>query len=84
MMVSEARGVAALCLAQHGLPIAEYTPNEVKQTVSGSGRADKLQMQNMVQLLLSLDAVPQPDDAADALAVALCHASHLNLRRLME
>jgi len=56
----------------------------VKQTVSGSGRADKLQMQNMVQLLLSLDAVPQPDDAADALAVALCHASHLNLRRLME
>ena len=84
MMVSEARGVAALCLAQHGRPIAEYTPNEVKQTVSGSGRADKLQMQNMVQLLLSLDAVPQPDDAADALAVALCHASHLNLRRLME
>ncbi len=84
MAVSEARGVATLCLAQHNLPLAEYTPNEVKQSVSGSGRADKKQVQTMVQLLLELNEPPQPDDAADALAVALCHASHLNLRRLME
>lgn len=84
MAVSEARGVATLCLAQHNLPLAEYTPNEVKQSVSGSGRADKKQVQTMVQLLLGLCEIPEPDDAADALAVALCHASHLNLRRLME
>ena len=84
MAVSEARGVATLCLARFGLPISEYTPNEVKQSVSGSGRADKKQVQSMVQLLLGLNEVPQPDDAADALAVALCHASHINLRNLME
>ena len=84
MSVSEARGVATFCLARGGLPIAEYTPNEVKQSVSGNGRADKKQVQSMVQLLLGLSEIPQPDDAADALAVALCHASHLNLRSLME
>ena len=84
MAVSEARGVATLCLARFGLRISEYTPNEVKQSVSGSGRADKKQVQSMVQLLLGLNEIPQPDDAADALAVALCHASHINLRNLME
>ena len=84
MAVSEACGVATLCLARFGLPISEYTPNEVKQSVSGSGRADKKQVQSMVQLLLGMNEVPQPDDAADALAVALCHASHINLRNLME
>lgn len=84
LAVSEARGVATLCLARFGLPISEYTPNEVKQSVSGSGRADKKQVQSMVQLLLGMNEVPQPDDAADALAVALCHASHINLRNLME
>ncbi len=84
MAVSEARGVATYCLARFGLPIAEYSPNEVKQSVSGNGRADKKQVQSMVKLLLDLSEIPQPDDAADALAVALCHASHLNLRSLME
>ena len=84
MSVSEARGVATYCLAQHGLPISEYTPNEVKQSVSGNGRADKKQVQSMVQLLLGLSEIPQPDDAADALAVALCHSNHINLRSLME
>lgn len=84
MSVSEARGVATFCLARHSLPIAEYTPNEVKQSVSGNGRADKKQVQIMVKMLLNLSEIPQPDDSADALAVALCHASHLNLRRLME
>jgi len=84
MSVSEARGVATLCLARFGLRISEYTPNEVKQSVSGNGRADKKQVQSMVKMLLSLNEIPQPDDAADALAVALCHASHLNLQTLME
>ena len=84
MSVSEARGVATFCLARHGLPLAEYTPNEVKQSVSGNGRADKKQVQTMVKMLLDLTEIPQPDDAADALAVALCHASHLNFRTLME
>ncbi len=84
MSVSEARGVATFCLAHHKLSLSEYTPNEVKQSVSGNGRADKKQVQLMIKMLLDLSEIPQPDDAADALAVALCHASHLNLRRLME
>jgi len=84
MSVSEARGVTTFCLARHSLPIAEYTPNEVKQSVSGNGRADKKQVQIMVKMLLDMSEIPQPDDSADALAVALCHASHLNLRRMME
>jgi crossover junction endodeoxyribonuclease RuvC len=84
MSVSEARGVATYCLAHHKLSLSEYTPHEVKQSVSGNGRADKKQVQLMIKMLLDLSEIPQPDDAADALAVALCHASHLNLRRLME
>ncbi len=84
MSVSEARGVATFCLAHHKLSLSEYPPNEVKQSVSGNGRADKKQVQLMIKMLLDLSEIPQPDDAADALAVALCHASHLNLRRLME
>jgi crossover junction endodeoxyribonuclease RuvC len=71
--VGQARGVALLAAAQSGLPVTEYTPAEVKQAISGYGNADKQQVQFMVQLLLELDAVPYPDDAADALAVALCH-----------
>jgi crossover junction endodeoxyribonuclease RuvC len=71
--VGQARGVALLAAAQSGLPVTEYTPAEVKQAISGYGNADKQQVQFMVQLLLELDTVPYPDDAADALAVALCH-----------
>jgi crossover junction endodeoxyribonuclease RuvC len=71
--VGQARGVALLAAAQSGLPVTEYTPAEVKQAISGYGNADKQQVQFMVQLLLELDAVPHPDDAADALAIALCH-----------
>ena len=71
--VGQARGVALLAAAQGGIPVAEYTPAEVKQAISGYGNADKQQVQFMVQLLLELDSVPYPDDAADALAVALCH-----------
>ncbi len=71
--VGQARGVALLTLAQAGLEVGEYTPNEIKQAISGYGGADKRQMQEMVRVLLGLEAVPRPDDAADALAVAITH-----------
>jgi crossover junction endodeoxyribonuclease RuvC len=73
MAVGQARGVVVLCFAQAGLPIGEYTPLEVKQAVTGYGNADKKQIQQMVKVLLNLEAIPKPDDAADALAVAICH-----------
>lgn len=71
--VGQARGVAMLAVANYGLDIHEYTPMQVKQAVSGYGRGTKEQIGEMVRLLLGLPAVPQPDDAADALAIALCH-----------
>jgi crossover junction endodeoxyribonuclease RuvC len=73
MIVGQARGVALLALADAGLRIFEYTPMTVKQAVTGYGNADKPQMQEMVRLLLALSKTPRPDDAADALAVAICH-----------
>jgi len=73
LSVGQARGVALLALADSDLPIYEYKPLEVKQTVAGYGGADKQQVQEMVRMLLHLDHVPQPDDAADAVAVAVCH-----------
>lgn len=73
LVVGHARGVALLALADAGLPIQEYKPAEVKQAVAGYGGAPKDQVQGMVQLLLGLDEIPRPDDAADALAVAICH-----------
>lgn len=73
LTVGQARGVVLLTAAQHHLPVAEYKPAQVKQAVSGYGKAGKAQMQEIVRLLLGLDEVPYPDDAADALAVALCH-----------
>jgi crossover junction endodeoxyribonuclease RuvC len=72
--VGQARGVVLLAAAQSGLPIFEYTPNEVKIAVTGYGRATKEQVQRMVQTVLRLVEVPTPDDAADALAVAICLA----------
>ncbi len=71
--VGQARGVLLLALAQKGLEVAEYTPNEVKQAVAGYGSADKRQVQEMVRVLLVLPQIPKPDDAADALAIAICH-----------
>jgi crossover junction endodeoxyribonuclease RuvC len=71
--VGEARGVALLALAELGVETAEYTPLEVKQAVAGYGGADKSQVQQMVRTLLGLAEIPRPDDAADALAVAICH-----------
>ena len=73
LVVGHARGVALLALADAGLPIQEYKPAEVKQAVAGYGRAPKEQVQGMVQLLLGLNEIPRPDDAADALAIAICH-----------
>lgn len=71
--VGQARGVALLALAQQKIPIFEYKPLVVKQAVAGYGGADKKQLQEMVRMTLRLQTVPKPDDAADALAVALCH-----------
>jgi len=75
MTVSQARGVAILAGKLAGLEIAEYTPLQIKQALTGYGRADKKQMQEMVRVQLGLKDVPQPDDCADALAAAICHAS---------
>ena len=72
--VAEARGVILLCAEHKNIPLSEYTPLQVKQSVVGYGRADKKQVITMVSLLLSLPAPPKPDDTADALAIAICHA----------
>ncbi|HWH24593.1 MAG TPA: crossover junction endodeoxyribonuclease RuvC [Candidatus Limnocylindria bacterium] len=72
--VGQARGVVLLAAAQAGLPVFEYGPHEVKMAVTGYGRAGKEQVQKMVQAVLGLDVLPRPDDAADALAVAICLA----------
>lgn len=71
--VAHARGVMLLAVQQHALPIEEFTPMQVKQALTGYGGADKQQMQQMVQLLLNLPEIPRPDDAADAVAIALCY-----------
>lgn len=78
MSVGQARGVVLLALQQAGIPSYDYNPNQVKQAVSGYGAADKKQMQTMVRTLLNLPDLPKPDDAADALAIAICH---LNTQR---
>jgi crossover junction endodeoxyribonuclease RuvC len=73
LAVGHARGVVLLALADAGLAVCEYKPSQVKQAIAGYGGADKGQVQEMVRLLLNLDDVPRPDDAADAVAVAVCH-----------
>lgn len=78
--VGQARGVEVLSLVNRGLDIYEYTPLQIKQGVTGYGRADKKQVQEMVKMLLSLRDLPKPDDAADALAVALCHGFSLKFK----
>ncbi|BAJ76467.1 holliday junction resolvasome, endonuclease subunit [Microbacterium testaceum StLB037] len=74
MGTAQASGIALLLAAEHGIPAATHTPSEVKAAITGYGSADKLQVQTMVARVLRLDALPQPADAADALAIALCHA----------
>jgi crossover junction endodeoxyribonuclease RuvC len=73
LKLGHARGVAVLAAVEAGLPVAEYTPAEIKRAVVGYGRAEKHQVQQMVKLILGLAALPSPHDAADALAVAICH-----------
>lgn len=77
MAVGEGRGAAILATAQADIRLAEYTPQEIKQAVTGSGKANKLQVQRMVRVLLNLDENPETSHAADALAAALCHAHSL-------
>ena len=78
LTLGHARGVAVLAAVQLGLPVVEYTPAEIKMSVVGYGRAEKVQVQRMIMLLLGLDTAPSPHDAADALAVAICHAHLAN------
>jgi crossover junction endodeoxyribonuclease RuvC len=75
--VGQARGVLLLALAEAGIPVSEYSPPKVKEAITGYGKAEKAQMQLMVRHLLNLDETPHPDDAADALAVAITHARYL-------
>ncbi|MCP4363472.1 MAG: crossover junction endodeoxyribonuclease RuvC [Chloroflexi bacterium] len=82
--VAQGRGVAVLSLAQAELKVGEYTPLEIKQAVAGYGGADKFQVQQMVRVLLRLAEAPKPDDAADALAVAICHIHSQKSRSLHE
>ena len=71
--VAQARGVLVLAAQKHGVPVFEYTPLQVKQSVVGYGRAEKKQVQEMTRIMLNLEKIPKPDDAADALAMAICH-----------
>jgi crossover junction endodeoxyribonuclease RuvC len=83
LSVGQARGVALLAAANARLSIHEYTPLQVKQAIAGYGRATKDQVQQMVKMLLALDSVPQPDDAADAIAVAICHIHSAKLTAIL-
>lgn len=82
LKLGAARGIAMLVPAQAGLPVAEYAPNHVKKTVVGAGHAEKQQIRMMIKVLLP-KAVVKTEDAADALAIALCHAQNRNVKRLM-
>jgi crossover junction endodeoxyribonuclease RuvC len=81
IQVGEARGVILLCLEKENIPIYEYTPFQIKQAVTGYGRAEKGQIQRTLKILLNLEKTPTPDDAADALATAFCHG---NFRRSLK
>lgn len=81
--VGQARGTALLAAALHDLQVAEYTPAEIKQSIAGYGNADKRQIQEMVQRLLDLPEIPRPDDAADGVAIALCHLQTDQYHRLV-
>lgn len=84
LSVGHARGVTLLALADAGLAIHEYKPLEIKQAITGYGGAGKQQVQEMVRLLLNLDTVPEPDDAADAVAVAVCHIHSARMMALIK
>jgi crossover junction endodeoxyribonuclease RuvC len=80
--VAQSRGVAILSAEQHNCNVFDYTPPQIKSGVSGYGKADKKQVQAMVKILLNLQEIPKPDDAADALAVAICHAHCAKIARI--
>lgn len=82
--VGQARGVEILSVVNNGLDIYEYTPLQIKQAVTGYGRADKNQVQEMVKMLLNLRDIPKPDDAADALAIALCHGFSIKFKDMFK
>ncbi len=82
LAVGQARGVVLLTLAERAVPVFEYTPLEVKQALTGYGAADKAQIQHMTRALLGLETLPRPDDAADALALAICHLHQARLKAL--
>ncbi|HEY42449.1 MAG TPA: crossover junction endodeoxyribonuclease RuvC [Anaerolineae bacterium] len=82
--VGQARGVTLLALAEAGVRVSEYSPREIKQAIVGYGGAEKKQIQQMVQTLLEMETLPEPDDAADALAIAICHLHSLPMRGLLE
>lgn len=82
MNVGQARGISMLVLGQSNIPVLEYSPLEIKQAVVGYGGADKNQVQQMVRVLLRLNETPRPDDAADALAVAICHLHSSRMQAL--
>lgn len=84
LRLGHARGVALLVAAQNGMPVCEYSPLEIKSAVVGFGRAEKAQIQMMVRLLLNLPELPSPDDAADALAVAICHAHRIKQLTILD
>ena len=81
--VGQARGVAIVTLAENDIPVSEYTPLEVKQAVAGYGGADKNQVQQMVRVILNMTEIPKPDDAADAIAVAICHINNSRMIDLL-
>lgn len=83
LSVGQARGIAILAAANKNIPVYEYTPLQVKQRVCGYGRGDKKQVQEMVRLLLGLELIPEPDDAADALAIAICRLGETQLSKLI-
>ena len=83
MTVAQARGVILFTLTKERVAVYEYTPLQVKQALTGYGNADKRQMQQMVKNALQLKEVPQPDDVADALAIAFCHSSSRNFKKLL-
>ena len=84
LKLGQVRGVALLVAESAALEIGEYSPRSIKQTMAGYGNADKRQVQEMVRLLLSLPSVPEPHDAADALAVAICHFHHAGINRRLQ
>lgn len=84
LKLGQVRGVALLAAESAALEIGEYSPRSIKQTVAGYGNAEKSQVQEMVRILLSLKSVPEPHDAADALAVAICHFHHVGINRRLE